>query len=78
LTKELAFECQDDIFERWLPDGENRGKQYAALNPTRSDTGLGSFMINTESGIWKDRWGRSRERADLISLVAYLEEGSTD
>lgn len=76
LTKELSFECQDDIFERWLPDGEIRGQQYTALNPTRSDTGLGSFMINTESGIWKDFAGEDHESgADLISLVAYLEGG---
>nr|WP_198983254.1 phage/plasmid primase, P4 family [Herbaspirillum sp. ASV7] len=74
LIKELAFECQDDIFDRWLPDGEIRGKQYAALNPTRNDTNLGSFVINTETGLWKEFAGEDHESgSDLISLVAYVE-----
>lgn len=78
LTKELAFECQDDIFDRWLPDGEIRGKQYAALNPTRNDTSFGSFMINTETGVWKEFAGEDHESgSDLISLVAYVEGGIT-
>ncbi|EJM98572.1 phage/plasmid primase, P4 family [Herbaspirillum sp. YR522] len=76
LTKELAFECQDDIFERWIPDGEIRGKQYAALNPTRNDGSIGSFTVNTENGVWKDFAGANNESgSDLISLVAYVEGG---
>ena len=77
-TNELAFECQDDIFDRWLPDGEIRGKQYTALNPTRKDTSFGSFMINTETGVWKEFAGEDHESgSDLISLVAYVEGGIT-
>lgn len=72
LTKMLAFECVDEILEHWLPDGEQRGVQYVAYNPTRNDGGLGSFQINTESGVWAD-FATDDKGGDLISLIAYVE-----
>ncbi|AIY39886.1 Zn-finger [Collimonas arenae] len=75
-TRELALECIDDILERWLPDGEQRGKQYVALNPTRDDSGLGSFSINIETGVWSDFAGDKKDTGgDPISLIAYIEGG---
>jgi putative DNA primase/helicase len=73
-TKELALECVDDILEHWLPEGEQRGAQYVALNPVRDDNELGSFTIHTASGRWADFAGDDHERgSDLISLIAYLD-----
>ena len=71
-TKELALECVAEILEYWLPDGDQRGRQYVAYNPLRNDTELGSFQINTENGIWAD-FATDDKGGDLISLVAYLE-----
>lgn len=71
-TKEMAMECIEAILEHWLPDGEQRGKQYVPVNPTRSDSEPGSFQINTENGMWKD-FAAGDAGSDLISLVAYLE-----
>lgn len=71
LTKELALDCVDEILEHWLPDGEQRGRQYVAYNPTRNDGELGSFSIKTESGLWSD-FADDAKGGDLISLVRYV------
>ncbi|MEM7171263.1 MAG: hypothetical protein AAF530_13905 [Pseudomonadota bacterium] len=59
------------IFNRWLPDGEYRGDEYVALNPKRQDRNLGSFSVNTKSGVWCD-FATGDSGADIISLVAFL------
>ncbi|NHZ38567.1 phage/plasmid primase, P4 family [Massilia aquatica] len=71
-TKALALECVDDLLEHWLPDGEQRHRQYVALNPTRNDTSLGSFTINIDTGMWSD-FSTEDKGGDLVSLVAYVE-----
>jgi putative DNA primase/helicase len=73
LTKVLALECVDEILEHWLPDGEQRGRQYVTYNPTRNDGELGSFTINTELGLWSD-FATDDKGGDLISLIAYAED----
>ncbi len=60
-----------ELLERWLPDGERRGKEYLALNPLRHDRSLGSFSINILTGRWADFAGNARG-GDVISLAAYL------
>ena len=72
LTRELALEFVDEILEQWLPEGEQRGRQYVAYNPLRNDGTLGSFQINTENGVWAD-FATDDKGGDLISLVAYLD-----
>lgn len=74
LTKDIALNCQDVIFQHWLPDGEMRGRQYMACNPLRYDAEIGSFTINTETGWWSD-FATGDKGGDLISLVAYLGKG---
>lgn len=71
-TKELALDCIEEILEHWLPDGEQRGRQYVAYNPLRNDAELGSFQINTENGVWSD-FATDDKGGDLISLVAFLD-----
>jgi putative DNA primase/helicase len=75
LTKELALECVDEILAHWLPDGEERGRQYVACNPTRNDSEVGSFTINIDRGIWSDFATEGEKGGDLISLIAYIEGG---
>lgn len=71
LTKELALECVNEILEHFLPDGEQRGHQYVALNPTRNDSTLGSFQVNMDSGLWTD-FADDATGGDLISLISYI------
>lgn len=74
ITKELSLICVDEVLENWLPGGEQRGRQYVAYNPTRSDESLGSFTINTEDGRWKD-FSSDDGGNDLISLISFIEGG---
>lgn len=60
-----------DLLQRWLPDGETRGHEYAALNPKRSDNSIGSFSINLVNGRWAD-FSSGDSGGDPISLAAYL------
>ena len=36
------------VLAQWLPDGELKGLEYEARNPTRDDANAGSFKINIE------------------------------
>lgn len=56
---------------QWLPQGKKNGHEYQSLNPNRSDSKLGSFSINLNSGIWAD-FASGDKGGDLISLYAYL------
>jgi hypothetical protein len=58
---------------RWVPDGRRRGREWVALNPTRSDRRLGSFSINLQNGCWADFADSPDARgSDVVSLYAYL------
>ena len=73
-ANELALDCVEDILEHWLPDGELKGREYKALNPTRDDNSIGAFSINVVNGKWSD-FSCGDSGGDLISLIAYLEGG---
>lgn len=62
------------LVRQWLPEGEQRGEIYFALNPRRNDRGLGSFQINTVTGHWRD-YAISEGGRDAVSLYAYLFTG---
>lgn len=70
----LALDCAEEILEHWLPDGELKGVEYKAHNPTRDDSSSGSFSINIAKGLWSD-FATGDVGRDLISLIAYLEGG---
>lgn len=59
------------LVQQWLPDGEQRGAIYVARNPLRNDRNLGSFQINTSTGLWRDH-AIGKGGRDAISLYAYL------
>jgi len=56
----------------WLPDGEQRGQEWVARNPTRSDRRAGSFKINVVTGRWAD-FATGDKGGDPVSLYAYLK-----
>jgi len=55
----------------WLEDGKIEGDEFTALNPTRSDSTLGSFRINIKKGIWFD-FATNEKGGDLVDLYAYI------
>lgn len=59
------------LLSRWLPGGKVDGREYKSLNPTRSDSKVGSFAVNVDSGKWGD-FASGDAGLDLISLYAYL------
>lgn len=62
----------ESILARWLPIGKRNGHEYQAINPTRTDSKLGSFSINCNTGAWAD-FASNDKGGDLVALVAYLE-----
>jgi len=67
-----ALTSIDRILLHWLPDGKRNEHEYQALNPTRTDSKLGSFSINLNTGAWSD-FATNDKGGDLVALVAYLE-----
>src|SRR5689334_16100983 len=59
------------LLARWLPNGQQRGREYTALNPTRADRRPGSFRINLKTGRWAD-FATGDRGGDPISLVAFI------
>ncbi len=50
----VALASIERILSRWLPGGKQNGHEYQAINPTRTDSKLGSFSINCNTGAWSD------------------------
>jgi len=67
-----ALSSIERILSHWLPGGKRNGHEYQAINPTRSDSKLGSFSINLNTGAWAD-FASDDKGGDLVALVAYLE-----
>lgn len=67
----LAGRHCESILRRWLPDGERRGAEWVATNPTRIDRHKGSFKVNVMTGRWSD-FATGDRGGDLIGLAAYL------
>lgn len=61
----------DSLLLRWLPGGKFESGEYKVLNPTRSDSKIGSFSINRITGAWAD-FATGDKGGDLISLYAYI------
>ncbi|WP_319557924.1 VapE domain-containing protein [Thiomicrorhabdus sp.] len=56
---------------QWLPGGKVDGHEYKALNPNRSDSRIGSFSVNLNTGAWAD-FATGDKGGDLISLYAFV------
>jgi hypothetical protein len=68
---EAALSSAETIVTRWLPDGRREGREWVAINPTRSDAKKGSFKVNLNTGAWSD-FATGSAGGDLVSLAAYL------
>jgi|GEM_PF-350339 hypothetical protein len=68
---QAALGAADSLLAEWLPEGRYKGAEFFALNPTRSDKHLGSFTVNTHTGMWAD-YATGDRGGDLVSLYAYL------
>lgn len=66
-----ALASVDSVLNHFLPSGQRQGREYIAINPTRSDSNPGSFSINLDTGKWSD-FATGDKGSDLVSLVAYL------
>lgn len=60
------------LAERWLDRTRVSGDNLMALNPTRADRNIGSFSINTRTGLWAD-FATDDRGGDIISFYAYLQ-----
>ena len=67
-----ARACLPALVERWLPDGQRKGREWVALNPLRVDRRLGSFKVNLVTGKWADFALDDARGGDPVSLAAYL------
>ncbi len=72
---DLAKSSSLSVVSYLCPHGKREGHEWVALNPTRPDTGLGSFKINLRSGKWAD-FATGDRGGDLISLWAYIKDCS--
>jgi hypothetical protein len=68
---DAALRSAETIVSRWLPCGRREGREWTAINPTRSDAKAGSFKVNLSTGCWSD-FATGAAGGDLISLAAYL------
>jgi hypothetical protein len=68
-----ALSSSETIVTRWLPEGRREGREWVAINPTRSDGKKGSFKVNLHTGAWSD-FATGAAGGDLVSLAAYLHD----
>ena len=64
------------LIATWLPGGtfSGNGNEYTVKNPTRNDQNEGSFVINTQTGVWSDFAADAEEKGmNLITLKAYID-----
>lgn len=70
-----SFLLAGRIYESWFP-GKYTGDEFSAINTTRGDKSIGSFNINSKTGIWCD-FASGEKGADLVDLYAYYTSTST-
>ncbi|MGF6599667.1 putative DNA primase/helicase [Paraburkholderia sp. GAS448] len=69
----VALEHFDEVVDILGIEGECRGREFVAYNPRRDDCELGSFSINTETGVFADfACDDECKGGDLIALAAYV------
>ena len=70
-VKAASIRVASSLVPAWLPRGHQEGNEWIALNPTRHDTGPGSFKVNLSTGVWSD-FATGDKGADPIDLYAHL------
>ncbi len=61
----------ESLARGWLSKPRRCGDNLMGLNPTRVDRKVGSFSINTRTGVWSD-FATGDKGGDIISYFAYL------
>lgn len=51
---DVALSRWNVLLPKWLWGGKLDGHEFKALNPTRSDSKVGSFSVNVVTGKWAD------------------------
>lgn len=69
---DAALKAIENVLAHWVPSGKREGREWVAINPTRSDQRAGSFSVNTVTGAWSD-FATGDKGGDLVALVAYIE-----
>lgn len=69
---QAALTSIDSVLNHWCAGGKRQGHEYVTLNPTRSDSKLGSFSVNLTTGAWGD-FALDDKGGDLVALVAYID-----
>lgn len=73
-VNELILENIYEFLDALHLDGEYRGVEYVAINPTRPDGSLGSFSLNTKNGRWKDF--ATGDGGDPLDYYLYVKQDS--
>jgi uncharacterized protein (DUF927 family) len=68
----LALDHFEDVIDILGLEGEYRGKEYVAYNPRRNDSDLGSFSINSQTGVFADFAVDNCAGGDLIALGGHV------
>lgn len=72
LLNARALASAETVARHYAPQGKLNGREWVALNPTRSDSSARSFSINLDTGLWSD-FAVGTTGGDLISYVAYIQ-----
>jgi hypothetical protein len=70
-VNQAALGYLPSLVRTWLPQGQRRGHEWTALNPTRPDKRPGSFSVKLRTGRWAD-FATGDKGGDPISLAAYI------
>ena len=65
-----ALGCERALLPELVPNGRFERNEYVALNPSRADKNLGSFKINSRTGLWED-FATKMKGNDVIGWYAH-------
>lgn len=66
-------EVLESLNLKHLEGGKYDGVQFRALNPHRDDHNVGSFSLNTETGVWAD-FATDDKGGDLVSYWKFVKK----
>lgn len=70
---QAALSNLESFVRSWFPDGRMRGVEWVCRNPHRNDNRIGSFSINTRTGVWKD-FASGDGGSVPVSLLAFTRQ----
>lgn len=67
---QLALAQAESVVSNYAPNGKLEGREWVAVNPSRSDNSARSFSVNVDTGLWAD-FATNDKGGDLVSYVAH-------